>query len=656
MEDDPVKDERKTKKQLIEELEDLRGELSEVRQQLPAGDDASVVARQLAAERVRAEAMAMQTSDDLLKVAGMFFQGMKELGVEAPIFNISFIDEKADRVINYSGSIHLKEYGISWTSPELIEFSRDIAVSVRERVLSEWWVSEGQKHWHNRKVHTFRINPTKESAEAFLENIGGTTPTSFEPFIGEFIITNVPFKYGVIGFRVREHNDEYVTIVQELAEALSLGYLRFLDFQQLEEQAESLEEQNRYLMEEQSLEHVRAEVAAMRRSEDLGKVVKGVEDALAGLNVPCDGVSILIFDEERDMVFDYGRRGQGPEISFQDAQEHEHFRRLVQYWRESKTWHRYYESDHPMISFRNRWIVDVPFPYGTVAMNRTGTEPFPDDEISLLERCTEIITLGYSRFLDFQRVDEAQKKLIDELEEELQTAHDLQMDLMPTAPPSIEGLDIAGRCLPANHVGGDLFQYFQQDGKLAISLADVTGHAMEAAIPVVMFNGILDTQMEAGDALQDLFTKLNRSLHRNLDSRTFVCFAMGELDTASYAFKLSNGGCPYPFHYRANSSEITELQVDAYPLGVRPDTSYQTTEVQLQSGDFIIFCSDGIIEAGNGEGDIYGFEQTAETIRQGCSEDLSAEALIDRVISEVKTFSGETPQGDDQTMVVVRVD
>ena len=73
------------------------------------------------------------------------------------------------------------------------------------------------------------------------------------------------------------------------------------------------------------------------------------------------------------------------------------------------------------------------------------------------------------------------------------TAHDLQMGLMPTKPPQIEGFDITGRCIPANHVGGDFFQYFQQDGKLSLCLADVTGHAMEAAVPVMMFSGVLNS-------------------------------------------------------------------------------------------------------------------------------------------------------------------
>ena len=77
----------------------------------------------------------------------------------------------------------------------------------------------------------------------------------------------------------------------------------------------------------------------------------------------------------------------------------------------------------------------------------------------------------------------AEQALMQDLEEELQTAHDLQQGLMPTESPQIEGFGIAGRCLPANHVGGDFFQYFPQNDKLSICLADVTGHAMEAAQP-----------------------------------------------------------------------------------------------------------------------------------------------------------------------------
>lgn len=243
------------------------------------------------------------------------------------------------------------------------------------------------------------------------------------------------------------------------------------------------------------------------------------------------------------------------------------------------------------------------------------------------------------------------------LEQELQIAHDMQMSLMPIQSPDISGFDISGRCLPATHVGGDFFQYFPiSDNRLAISLADVTGHAMEAAVPVMMFSGVLESEIKHGESLVDLFTSLNQTLHKTLDKRTFVCFAMGELDTDTRRFRLSNGGCPYPYHFQASTGQISELQVDAYPLGVRAEATYPVLEAQLEPGDRIIFCSDGIIEAENAEEEMFGFERTAGTIRKGCQDGLSAPKLLDYLISEVKTFTGETPQGDDQTVVVLAVE
>ena len=266
-----------------------------------------------------------------------------------------------------------------------------------------------------------------------------------------------------------------------------------------------------------------------------------------------------------------------------------------------------------------------------------------------------VVVSGYAlrRRGDQRRAEQA---LMLEMEEELQTAHTMQMGLMPSGPPQVAGFDIGGRCLPANHVGGDFFQYFPQGDRLVISLADITGHAMEAAIPAVMFDGILKTEMRGAPPLGKLFENLNQTLSELLDSRTFVCFTMGELDTHSRIFKLANSGCPYAYHYRAAPGDIVELQVDAYPLGVHVETAFPVIEVQLESGDRIAFCSDGIVEAANSEEGIFGFERTAEIVRQGCADDLAAEALIDRLIGAVADFTGAAPQGDDMTVVVLKVE
>ena len=267
-----------------------------------------------------------------------------------------------------------------------------------------------------------------------------------------------------------------------------------------------------------------------------------------------------------------------------------------------------------------------------------------------------LLVSGYAlrRRRDLHR---AERALLGELERELQTAHDLQMGLMPAGPPQISGFDIAGRCLPANQVGGDFFQYYyEKDGGLSICLADVTGHAMEAAVPVMMFSGVLETEIRHGDPLEKLFGNLNTVLSLKLESRTYVCFVMGELDPSTRKLRLSNSGCPYPYHYQCTTREVAELQLNAYPLGVNPETQYQTREIQLSPGDRVVFCSDGITDADNAEGEIFGFARTAEIIRGGCQNDLSAEQLVDHIIREVKEFTGDAAQGDDQTVVVLSVE
>ena len=95
---------------------------------------------------------------------------------------------------------------------------------------------------------------------------------------------------------------------------------------------------------------------------------------------------------------------------------------------------------------------------------------------------------------------------------------------------------------------------------------------------------------------------------------------------------------------------------DAYPLGIRPGTSYKPVEIQLQPGDRIILCSDGIIEAKNAAGELFGFERSAEIIRQCCANGTGAEALVEQIIEGVRCFTANMPQVDDQTIVVLEVE
>ena len=231
----------------------------------------------------------------------------------------------------------------------------------------------------------------------------------------------------------------------------------------------------------------------------------------------------------------------------------------------------------------------------------------------------------------------------------------MQMGLMPTVAPVVKGLDLAGRCVPANHVGGDFYQYFHQDGRLLACLADVSGKAMEAAIPVVMFDGFLESQMERVVDLEEMFSCLNRSLHRVLGRHTFVAFAMVEIDAATSTVRLCNAGCPYPYHYVASEDRLVELQGGAYPLGVRPDTAYEAIGARLALGDGIVLCSDGVIESVDPEGQLLGFERTAGVVLNACRNTGTASETIESILGGVSSHRDTAGQTDDVTCVAIRV-
>jgi len=286
-----------------------------------------------------------------------------------------------------------------------------------------------------------------------------------------------------------------------------------------------------------------------------------------------------------------------------------------------------------------------------------------EEELSALKGIPDLDEDDESFRTRKEKIEEEYQKtaLLTEYGKELAAARQMQMGLMPTKGPRIDGLNVAGSCRPATHVGGDFFQYLQMDdSRWVICLADVTGHGMEAAIPVVMFSGVLKGLVEEGRDMDDLLYNLNNTMHgsltgNTLTGRTFVCFSGGELDVPTRTLRLSNAGCPFPFHYRASTRDVVELELEGYPLGVRPDHHYKLLEVSLEVGDRVVLCTDGIVEAEDRAGHMFGFERTSYAIREGCRRGLSADELAEFIPDEVRSFTGDVDQQDDQTVVAIEV-
>ena len=665
-----MRDQKKTKAQLIDELEQLRRQLDEQNRHLSL---------ERAVQQVRAEAASMRESADLGKLIVTLREGLSEAGLSFLAVGINIVDQQADTFWCYA--LHTDEM-----------FPREM---FREKIVAEDF--EPGMYLVRSAPVPLELAREEGWAQPGLESALWVAPESFpealkqlweidfpgaETFIGLHGM-NIPFSHGGI-FVLANPEEMYeqsdLRLVEQFADAVSLGYTRYLDLQ-------AAEERNRQLIIERAAESVRAEAMAMRQADDIANLVAALCRGLKSTGLPFDACIIQVADEELDVLRLYNLFGFDYDFLVQSGFPVEKIRQenfiddmhllvadiplpfarergyampgfeasiIVQPDSFIDDMKMLWSWSEPHEGLAGSYGLNVPFAYGGIYVCGLRGTVYTDPDLKLVEQFAEAVSLGYARYFDIRTAEESQQKLIADMEEELQTAHEMQMNLMPTESPQIEGFDIAGRCLTANHVGGDFFQYFPQDGKLSLTLADVTGHAMEAAIPAVMFSGILDNQMEIGGTLEELFTRLNRSMYRNLDDRTFVCFTAAELDLQAHTARLANGGCPYPYHYRAATSDIVELQVEAYPLGVQAASSYPVIEVSLSPGDRLVLCSDGIVEATNSDDELFGFDRTAAAIQEGCRQDLSSESLIEFVFTRLAEFTGDAPREDDQTIVVLR--
>ena len=239
---------------------------------------------------------------------------------------------------------------------------------------------------------------------------------------------------------------------------------------------------------------------------------------------------------------------------------------------------------------------------------------------------------------------------------ELQDAHDMQMSLMPKTAPPIEGVEIAGRCLPANTVSGDFFDYLEGKHKseIALVVADVTGKAMKGAMNAVMADGILRTAAIEQEQFTpaSLMMTLNNALKGRMEQYMNVTMVIGTIDAEAKTLTLANAA-HHAYPILLHDGESKTLKTGGLPLGMRAGIKYSEEPFQLQSGDVVIFMTDGIIEAQDSEGKMYSDSGRLEESISQFTVDLSAEAMVDVILNDAMNFGGDKAQRDDDMTVVV---
>jgi len=279
-------------------------------------------------------------------------------------------------------------------------------------------------------------------------------------------------------------------------------------------------------------------------------------------------------------------------------------------------------------------------------------KPFQHEEVRARVRTHLTIKRLQDELREANTRIEAQKMV---LEQELQDARHVQMSLMPDTTPPIEGIEIAGKCVSANTVSGDFFDYLEgkRQNEVGLVIADVTGKAMKGAMNAVMVGGVLYSKVEEMDLLSPglLMAKLNNVLKIRMERDMNVTMVIGVVDVNHKAITIANAGHhAYPLLLRLG--DVQQLRARGMPLGMMKDIEYTEEKYPLKSGDIIIFMTDGIIEAIDSEANLYSDSGRLEQTISQFTVDMSAEAMVGAIINDAIAFSGDKESRDDDMTVV----
>jgi phosphoserine phosphatase RsbU/P len=243
-------------------------------------------------------------------------------------------------------------------------------------------------------------------------------------------------------------------------------------------------------------------------------------------------------------------------------------------------------------------------------------------------------------------------ELVDRIRvrDELEVARELQADLLPHRVPPLPGYGFAHSYRTANEVGGDYYDFTPlPDGRLALAVADASGHGMAAGLVMAIANATLETALDLDPDPQSVLRLLNRTLCRTGTRRTFLSLFYALLDPVGGSLSYVCAGHPFPLLRRADGT-VEELGCGALPLGIREPHSCETGNALLAPGDLVVFYTDGLVEAIDSERrEAFGYER----LRALAAEGGGAADLHARILAAFDAHVGGEALLDDLTLVVM---
>jgi sigma-B regulation protein RsbU (phosphoserine phosphatase) len=251
------------------------------------------------------------------------------------------------------------------------------------------------------------------------------------------------------------------------------------------------------------------------------------------------------------------------------------------------------------------------------------------------------------------------------LEEELRIARQIQMSLLPRGQLEVPGLAVTALCVPAREVGGDYYDFFPlPSDKLGVLIADVSGKGTSAALYMAELKGLVLSLSQIYQSPRQLLMEVNRIISENLDSRSFITMTYAVLDLHGGTMTYARAGHTPLIYMRAGATDGNDVQVlvpNGMVLGLRiPGAEDKFAELleedqlDLGTGDVIVFYTDGITEAMNAESDLFGELRLSRIVEE--HGHLESGELRERILREIEAFVGSADQHDDMTMILMKIE
>jgi len=287
---------------------------------------------------------------------------------------------------------------------------------------------------------------------------------------------------------------------------------------------------------------------------------------------------------------------------------------------------------------------------GVLDLESTEPHSFTEEHERVLSALSPFIAIALENSRLYQEARQNEQRLLAELD----TAREIQRQLLPRGAREVPGLDIAASYVPARELGGDFYDFLPYgNGRLALVLGDVSGKGTPAALYGSLAIGILrEHVVEHPCPPAEMLQMLNGRLYAaRLDAR-FVAMLFALYDASTRQITFACAGAPHPLLVR--NGKVEELIIEGVPLGLLPEIEYDILKVDLLPGDLLVFASDGIVESENPQHDEFGGERLS-AILADVSASESVEDVSGAILLATDKFSGSAPPHDDRTLLVLRV-